>query len=212
MKNPFEKANINFIGKKSTPEKADSIVLPDLSSIEEEYKQEKYKQTYLATFRNTVFTLIVVAAIAVLVAVLVMPILQIYGTSMTPTLEEGDIVVSVKGSDFKTGDVMAFYYNNKILVKRVIANSGQWVDIKDDGTVIVDGTEIKEPYISEKAFGECDIKLPYQVPDSRIFVMGDHRSVSVDSRTQAVGCVAEEQIVGKIIFRVWPLPSFGRVK
>ncbi len=131
---------------------------------------------------------------------------------MTPTLEEGDIVVSVKGSDFKTGDVMAFYYNNKILVKRVIANSGQWVDIRDDGTVLVDGKEIDEPYISEKAFGECDIKLPYQVPDSRIFVMGDHRSVSVDSRTQAVGCVAEEQIVGKIIFRVWPLPNFGRVK
>lgn len=131
---------------------------------------------------------------------------------MTPSLGEGDIVLSVKGGSFKTGDVVAFYYNNKILVKRVIARSGDWVDIDDDGNVTVNGIMLDEPYVSEKALGECDIKLPYQVPESRVFVMGDHRSTSVDSRNSAIGCVSEEQIVGKIVFRVWPLKSFGKTK
>ena len=130
---------------------------------------------------------------------------------MAPTMGEGDYVVSIKGAEFKTGDVIAFYYNNKILVKRVIAKSGEWVDIDSDGNVYVNSEELYEPYISEKAFGDCNIALPYQVPESRVFVMGDHRNVSVDSRNTAVGCVSEEQIVGKIVFRVWPLSGFGRV-
>lgn len=162
--------------------------------------------------RSTIYALLVVAAVAVLVAVLLLPVLRIYGTSMTPTLTEGDIVLSIKGSSFQTGDVIAFYYNNKILVKRVIAYSGDWVDIDDDGNVFVNGQLIDEPYISEKALGECDIQLPYQVPEARVFVMGDHRSTSVDSRSSAVGCVSEEQIVGKIVFRVWPLKGLGGVK
>ena len=161
--------------------------------------------------RNTIFTLVTVAAAAVLIAVLVMPVLQIYGSSMAPTLAEGEIVVSVKGTDMKTGDIVAFYYNNNVLIKRVIAQPGDWVNITEDGTVFVNNEVIDEPYLTEKAFGECNIQLPYQVPDSRIFVMGDHRSVSIDSRNTAVGCVADEQIVGKIIFRVWPLNRFGKV-
>ncbi len=157
--------------------------------------------------------LVTVAAVAVLVAVLLLPVLQIYGTSMTPTLTEGDIVVSVKGSnDMKSGEILAFYYNNKILVKRVIAQPGDWVDIDDEGNVYVNSELLDEPYLVEKAFGETTIKLPYQVPEKRIFVMGDHRATSVDSRNNAVGCVAEEQIVGKIVFRVWPLSGFGPVK
>ena len=142
---------------------------------------------------------------AVLVATLWLPVLQIYGSSMTPTLEEGDIVVSIKSKTYETGDIVAFYYNNKILIKRVIAGSGDWVDLDEDGTVYVNGEQLDEPYVNDKAFGECDLELPYQVPESRIFVMGDHRSVSVDSRSKAVGCVAEEQIVGKLVCRIWPL-------
>ena len=142
---------------------------------------------------------------AVLVATLWLPVLQIYGSSMTPTLEEGDIVVSIKSKTYETGDIVAFYYNNKILIKRVIAGSGDWVDLDEDGTVYVNGEMLDEPYVKDKAFGECDLELPYQVPESRIFVMGDHRSVSVDSRSKAVGCVAEEQIVGKLVCRIWPL-------
>ena len=157
------------------------------------------------------FTLITVAAVAVLIAVLLLPVLQIYGTSMNPTLGEGDIVISVKGNSFSTGDVVAFYYNNKILVKRVIAHAGDWVQIDDDGNVFVNNKQIDEPYLLDKAKGECNITLPYQVPEGRIFVMGDHRSVSIDSRNTAVGCVAEEQIVGKIVFCIWPLKNFGKL-
>ena len=185
---------------------------PSTGQLERELKQENYRKSYAPVFRSTIYTLITVAAAAVLVAVLLMPVLQIYGTSMTPTLTEGNVVVSLKGSSFQTGDVIAFYYNNKILVKRVIAQAGDWVDISEDGTVYVNDKKLDEPYLTEKALGECDIELPYQVPESKIFVMGDHRSVSVDSRSTTVGCVAEEQIVGKIVFRVWPITALGTVQ
>ena len=186
--------------------------MPTTEQVEQELNREKSRRGLSRAIRNIIFALITVAAIAVLVAVLWLPVLRIYGSSMTPNLSEGDIVLSVKGSSFKTGDVVAFYFNNKILVKRVIANSGDWVDIDVDGNVKVNGTLIDEPYVSEKAFGECNIDLPYQVPESRIFVMGDHRSTSVDSRNSAIGCVSEEQIVGKIVFRVWPLKNFGEIR
>ena len=162
--------------------------------------------------RSTIYTLIVVAAVAVLVATIWMPVLQIYGASMAPTLDEGDIVISVKGSDFAPGDLVAFYMGNKILVKRCIAGPGQWVDMDAGGNVYVDGKLLDEPYLTEKALGDCDIEFPYQVPDNRYFCMGDHRSTSVDSRSTTVGCVSDEQIVGKIVFRVWPLPNFGMLR
>ena len=189
-----------------------SADLPSTEQLEKELGREHYKKNYAGTLRSTIYTLITVSAIAVLVAVLLLPVLRIYGTSMSPTLTEGNIVVSLKGSSFKTGDIIAFYYNNKILVKRVIANTGDWVNIDGDGTVYVNNQRIDEPYIDEKAFGECNIALPYQVPESRIFVMGDNRAVSVDSRNTAVGCVAEEQIVGKIVYCVWPFENFGPVQ
>lgn len=187
------------------------LEIPTAEQLEAELKRERYKRRYHSVFRSTVYTLISVAAISVLVATLWMPVLQIYGGSMTPTLSNGNIVVSVKSGDFQSGDIIAFYYNNKILIKRVIAGPGDWVNIEEDGTVYVNSEKLEEPYLTEKALGECNIEMPYQVPESRLFVMGDHRSISVDSRSTAVGCVAEEQVVGKILFRVWPLKEFGKV-
>jgi signal peptidase I len=184
---------------------------PTRAQLESELKHERYKNRYRAVLRSTVFTLVIVAAVAILVATLWLPVLQIYGTSMTPTLSDGEIVFTLKTSDFSTGDVLAFYYNNKILVKRVIAGPGEWVDIDDEGNVYVNGEAIDEPYLVERALGECDITLPYQVPDNRWFVMGDHRSTSVDSRSSTVGCVSQEQVVGRIVFRVWPLGRLGAV-
>lgn len=186
--------------------------LPSSLQLSNELTRERYRRSYAMVLRSTIYTMITVAAIAVLIAVLFLPVLRIYGSSMNPTLNEGDIVLSLKGSEFKTGDIIAFYYNNKILVKRVIANTGDWVDIDEEGNVFVNGEKLNEPYLKDKAFGETDIKLPYQVPDKRVFVMGDNRSVSVDSRNTSVGCVAEEQIVGKIVYCVWPFKNFGEIR
>ena len=186
-------------------------VLPETAELTEAVKRDRYIHRFQATARSTFLSLVVVAAVAVLVAVLLLPILRIYGKSMNGTLDSGDVVVSIKTSDLKTGDVVAFYYNNNILVKRVIANPGDWVDIDKDGNVFVNNTKLDEPYLDEKAYGETNIELPYQVPEGKIFVMGDNRLVSIDSRNTAIGCISEEQIVGKIVYRVWPLSQIGPV-
>ena len=185
--------------------------VPDVALLRAELKRETYRHRYAAVLKSTVCTLGVVAAFAILVATLWMPVLQIYGSSMTPTLHEGQIVVAVKDSDFEKGDLVAFYLGNKLLVKRVLAGPADVVNITQDGTVYINGEEQQEPYVSEKALGQCDLEFPYQVPESRYFLMGDHRTTSVDSRSSTVGCVAEEQVVGKIVFCIWPLSDFGKV-
>ncbi len=193
-------------------DKTKPVRLPTTAQIERERNRLRYKRRYSRTLKSTVAILVVVAAAAILVATLWMPVLRIYGASMTPTLEDGQIVVSVKSSSFEPGDIVAFYHGNKLLIKRFIAGSADWVDIDADGNVSVNGTVLDEPYISEKAYGEINITLPYQVPDNRYFLMGDNRDVSVDSRNTAVGYVSDEQIVGKVIFRIWPLSQFGPVQ
>ena len=191
---------------------APSRELPSLEQLPAELSRERYKRRYRRVLRSTVYTLVVVAAIAVLVATIWMPVLQIFGSSMSPTLCEGDVVVATKGPDFKQGDLVAFYFGNKILVKRCIAGPGQWVNIDEAGNIYVDSKLLDEPYLTEKALGDCDIELPYQVPESRYFCVGDHRLTSIDSRHTSVGCISEEQIVGKIAFRVWPLSNLGTLK
>lgn len=186
-------------------------VLPTSKEVEKEIKRVQYKAKYRKTLKSTLYALITAAAAAVLVATLWLPVLQIYGSSMAPTLTEGEIVVSVKTENLKQGDIIAFYYGNKVLVKRYIAGPGQWVDIREDGTVYVDNVKLDEPYITEKSFGICDIELPYQVPDGTYFLMGDQRDTSVDSRHSSIGCVSKDSIVGKIVYRVWPFSLFGTV-
>ena len=184
---------------------------PSLAQLEAELSRERYRSRYSKVLRSTIYALIVVAAVAVLVATLWMPVLQIHGASMTPALEDGQIVLSVKDPTPECGDIVAFYYNNKVLVKRVIGTEGDWVTIERNGDVIVNGQVLDEPYLTEKAYGEVSIDLPYQVQEKSLFVLGDHRSVSVDSRNQAVGSIAEDQVVGKIVFCVWPLKAFGPI-
>ena len=185
---------------------------PTVAQLTAELKRTTYRENFRQALRSTVYTLVVAAAIAALVSTIWMPVLRIYGASMTPTLEKGDIVVARKGADIQPGDLTAFYTGNKLLVKRCIAGPGQKVDMDANGNVFVDGRLLEEPYLTEKALGDCDIEFPYQVPDNRYFCMGDHRSTSVDSRSTTVGCVSDEQIVGKIVFRVWPLPGFGTLR
>lgn len=180
-----------------------------LENVKKRQKRLKRHAVYGQTFRGAVLLLVVVAAISVLVATLWMPVLQIYGSSMASTLEAGQIVVSVKKHQWKTGEIVAFWHGNKLLIKRVIAGPGQWVDINEDGAVTVDGQVLSEPYITELSSGNCDIELPHQVPESHWFLMGDNRETSVDSRSTLIGDISSEQIEGQIIFRIWPLQKAG---
>ena len=185
---------------------------PSSAEVEQELNREQYKRRYTRTLKSTVFALVTAAAVAVLVAALWLPVLEIFGASMTPTLSEGQYVVAVKDNTPETGDIVAFYYGNKVLVKRCIAGPGSWVDILADGTVTVNGKALEEPYLTQKHFGICDLELPYQVPEGAYFLMGDERETSVDSRHSSVGCISVDQMVGKIVYRVWPIETFGIVK
>ena len=187
------------------------IDLPTAEQLKNEWKRLQYKQNFARTLWNTVSSLIVVAAITVIVYMLFVPVLRVTGTSMTPTLLNDELILCIKSNDFHNGDIVAFYYNNKILLKRVIGVSGDVIDISDNGTVFLNGEQIDEPYVNELAMGECDIELPYHVPDNRVFVMGDHRVVSIDSRSTAVGSIAEEYVIGKVFLRIWPWEKIGTV-
>lgn len=189
-------------------------LLVDVQALEEakeEQRRLKDRSAYRQTFRGTVAVLLVAAAVAVLVATLWMPVLQIYGASMSPTLEAGQIVISVKNNQLKTGQIVAFWQGNKLLIKRVIAGPGQWVDIDENGIVTVDGQTLEEPYLNGQALGNCDIELPHQVAEAHWFLMGDNRDTSVDSRTASIGDISMDQIEGQIVFRIWPLDQMGRL-
>ena len=183
--------------------------LPTAEQYSKELQRIRYKKDYRKMLANTIASLIVVAAIAVLISMLFLPVLRVTGTSMTPTLMNDELVICSKRSNFKSGDVVAFYFNNKILLKRVIGTAGDVIDVTEDGFVYVNGEMLDEPYVSEHAFGECDIELPYQVPENRIFVMGDHRATSVDSRSSTIGCIADEYIIGRVILRIYPFRNIG---
>ena len=183
--------------------------IPQLNVLKKELKRERYKRRFRRLLRSTVNALIVVAAVAALGATVILPVLQIAGTSMEPSLNDGNIVLLVKKNNLETGDLCAFYFSNKILIKRVIGAPGDYIWIEDDGTVFLNGEPLDEPYISRKALGECDVEFPYQVPENNYFVMGDHRETSIDSRSSVIGCIAEDQIVGKIFCKLWPLSEFA---
>ena len=193
-------------------ERKPAPAVPSVQLLEEELKREKYRGRYKRLLRGTVSTVLVVIAAVVLISNLLLPILRIYGSSMSPTLVNGNIVTALRGGSYGRGDIVAFYYNEQILVKRIIGLPGEMVDIDADGNVSIDGEPLDEPYLTEKSLGECDIELPYQVPEGRYFVMGDNRGVSSDSRSSQVGCIAEERIIGELIFTLWPLSEFGTIE
>lgn len=188
------------------------IELPTTEQLERVMKAKKYKKDYVRIFYSTVASLIVVAAIAVLIATLVLPVLRVSGNSMNPTLENDELLICNKYANYKQGDIVAFYYNNKILLKRVIAKEGEVVNIDSLGNVSVNDKVLDEPYIIEKSYGQCDITFPYQVPAGRIFVLGDNRETSVDSRSNQIGCIAEENILGVALLRIWPAKTSGRIR
>lgn len=192
----------------SEKKEVQQLEIPSVDLLEGELKRTRYNARYRRTLRTTIFSLLLVAAAAVIIAVLLLPVLQISSGSMENTLVDGDMVISLNNGKYKTGDIIGFYYNNVVLIKRVIATSGDWVDIAEDGTVTVNGVVLDEPYVEEKALGECNIKLPYQVPQGKCFVLGDNRTESIDSRNTAVGCISNDVVLGKLLARIWPLKSF----
>ena len=185
--------------------------IPSTEEVKAERERLAYRSRYTRVLRSTIYALVVVAAVAVLLATLFLPVLQVSGDSMNPTLQDKDVIVLVKSGSLKTGDLCGFYWQNKLLLKRVVGLPGDIISLDENGVVTVNGTVLDEPYVDELALGECDIKFPYQVPENRYFVLGDHRATSIDSRSSVIGCVEKNQIVGKVFIRVWPLSSFSLI-
>ena len=192
-------------------EEIKKIDIPTTAQFEAELKRLRYRHNFIKSMWSTIGSLIVAAAIAIIVSTMVMPVLKVTGTSMNPTLNNDEILLCNKLADPKRGDIVAFYYNNKVLIKRVIGLPGDVIDIAEDGTIYVNGEVLDEPYVSELALGECDISLPCQTPESRYFLVGEHRSISIDSRSTSIGCIAEENIIGKVVLRIYPFGRCGRV-
>ena len=191
--------------KKSDKNKSLEYNALSINQIQQELNREKYKEKYIKILKSTIYSLIIIAAIAIMIATIIMPVLQISGTSMTPTYNGGEIVLSIKTNNLNPGDIIAFYHGNKILVKRIIAGAGNWINIDESGRVFVNGYEIKEKYVNELKLGETDIEYPYQVPDGHWFVLSDNRSNYIDSRNKEIGSISKENIIGKIIFQIWPI-------
>ena len=181
--------------------------IPSLDQIDSERKRYRWKKAYFKALRGTISVLTYMAAVAALIATLVLPVLQIEGTSMEPSLHNGDIVLLMKTTRFDRGEFCGFTWNNKLLIKRVIGLPGDWIEIDTDGTIYLNGEKLDEPYVEQKAFGECDLEFPFQVPPEQYFVVGDMRENSIDSRNTLIGCISKDQIVGKVFFRVWPFES-----
>ena len=189
--------------------KQKEVSLPSKTQVEKERKRYRRQKAYNKALRGTVYVLTIVAAVAVLIATLVLPVLQIEGTSMEPTLSNGDIVLLAKTPRFSRGDLCGFTWNNKLLIKRVIGLPGDWIEIDTSGNIYLNGEKLDEPYVQMKALGECDLEFPFQVPQEQYFVVGDMRESSIDSRNSMIGCIPKDQIVGKVFFRIWP---FNRVR
>lgn len=188
------------------------VPMPSIAQVQREREKLHNRTEYRRTITHVLGILVVVAAVSVVWATMCFPLLRVYGVSMEPTLENGQIIMLEKSGNFETGDLIGFYYQNKILLKRVIGNAGDYIDMDAEGNVYVNDRKLDEPYLKTRALGDCDITFPYQVPDGKVFVMGDNREKSIDSRSKQVGCVAEEQIVGRVIFRLWPIKSIGFLK
>ena len=178
--------------------------LPTIKQVETERKRYRRQKAYNKALSGTIYVLTIVAAVAVLIATLVLPVLQIEGTSMEPTLVNGDVVLLTKTTSFDRGELCGFSWNNKLLIKRIIGIPGDWIEMDTDGTVYLNGEKLDEPYAQQLAVGECDLEFPYQVPQEQYFVLGDMRESSIDSRNTLIGCVEKDQIVGKVFFRIWP--------
>jgi signal peptidase I len=191
--------------------KKKETVLPTSSQVLTELKRERNKIRFRRILKSTVYALVIVAAVAALIATLVLPVLQISGTSMEPTLNNGEIVVLIKTDKLSRGDLCGFAYSNKILIKRVIGLPGDTIFIDEEGTVYINGYALTEPYLTETAFGECDIEFPYTVPEEEYFLMGDQRSTSIDSRSTVIGCIPKDQVIGKLFFKIWPLEEFSLI-